>query len=262
MPDKADDLRPGEECLPYVLVDDHVQVALPEPNLLVLQALVVLGQHVQAGGKQLDLPWEDGELAAVGLAHKAPHAHDVASVDHALVPCEVFALIVVRLAHDLHTGAIGPEVIEEELRPRGALVPHAAADDHDLVLPALAGGQVLVLLDERRDGDVYAPLVRVRVLQGLEHRNPVFPVLGRIEVLQVPSALFALGLCLGGLLGLLPLLLLRLRLGLRLLLQPLALSRGQLVGGGGLRHGSAAVFLFPTGRPGRPEGGRLALGPT
>ena len=70
-PDVRDDLRPDVELLPDVGVDDEVEVSLPEPGLLVLDAEVQVGQHVQAGGQEGHLLGDDGQLALLGLARVA-----------------------------------------------------------------------------------------------------------------------------------------------------------------------------------------------
>ena len=68
LPDVGDDLGSGDELVPHALVDDEVQVSLPEPGLLVLQPVVEVWEHVQAGGQEGDGARDDAELSLLGFA--------------------------------------------------------------------------------------------------------------------------------------------------------------------------------------------------
>ena len=67
-PDVGDDLGSGDELVPHTLVDDEVQVSLPEPGLLVLQPVVEVWEHVQAGGQEGDGARDDAQLSLLGFA--------------------------------------------------------------------------------------------------------------------------------------------------------------------------------------------------
>mmetsp|Transcript_45188 Transcript_45188/g.113654 ORF Transcript_45188/g.113654 Transcript_45188/m.113654 type:complete len:325 (+) Transcript_45188:636-1610(+) len=248
VPNEVDDLGPSVEGCPDIVVDHEVQVALAESDLLVLQALVILGQHVQASCQQLHLPREDGELPRLGLAHEAPHAHDVTAVDVTVGFLEVTNLVMLRLAHDLDPAAISREVIKHHVCALRPLVLHASCDANFRALLLCLGGHVLVLYNERRDRGVDGPLVRIRVLHRLDHGHPVFTVLCRIKVLHVRLGRLApCRLLLRSLLGSLLLLFLLPLLGLRLLLQALTLGGRQLVRGS-LRHVVAPHRCVRVGR--------------
>mmetsp|Transcript_76663 Transcript_76663/g.206681 ORF Transcript_76663/g.206681 Transcript_76663/m.206681 type:complete len:467 (+) Transcript_76663:568-1968(+) len=235
--DVVDDFRPCVKGVPDVLVDHQVQVPLAEPNLRVLETLVILRQHVQASRQQLHLLWEDGQLTRLGLAHEASDADDVAAVENGVRLLEVSHFMVLRLAHDLDAGTIGKEVVKQQAHALSTLVLHASCNgDHGAHFVGLRW-HILVLLNEGWDGGINRPLVRVGVLQGLDHGHSVLPVLRGIQLLHI----FLLGLGAGCLLlrSLLSLFLLLLcvsRLGLCLFLKFFALRGRQLIHGCGLGH--------------------------
>ena len=58
----GDDLCSQNELVSYTLVHDQVQVTLSESRLLVLETIMEVWQHVEAGGQQLDSARNNAEL--------------------------------------------------------------------------------------------------------------------------------------------------------------------------------------------------------
>ena len=71
------------------------------------------------------------------------------------------------------------------------MICHSSADIHQetsgvkwLRLQVCTSLNVLVLLDEGRNGDVYIPFVRIWVTEPLQSSNAIFSILRRIQVLE------------------------------------------------------------------------------
>ena len=77
-------------------IDDEVDVTLTVAQLLILQAVELLGQRPQGLREQRDLLGADAHLAALGAEHLAAHTDDVADV--VLLEAVVFLLVHLVLA--------------------------------------------------------------------------------------------------------------------------------------------------------------------
>lgn len=71
------------------------------------------------------------------------------------------------------------------------MICHSSADIHQetsgvkwLRLQVCTSLNVLVLLDEGRNGDIYIPFVRIWVTEPLQSSNAIFSILRRIQVLE------------------------------------------------------------------------------
>jgi hypothetical protein len=80
--DEADDFAPLDEDVPGLGVHDEVQIPLPVPGLLRLEAEVLGGQHVQARGEELDHARSDAELVGLGSERASLDPDDVAPPEH------------------------------------------------------------------------------------------------------------------------------------------------------------------------------------
>mmetsp|Transcript_5062 Transcript_5062/g.10994 ORF Transcript_5062/g.10994 Transcript_5062/m.10994 type:complete len:245 (-) Transcript_5062:534-1268(-) len=144
---KLDDLGAREEDVTHLGVADEVQVALAVAGLLILQAKVGGRGHVQAGGQQLELDGEDGELALLGLAGEAHHTHNVTALGLIVHGLEAGQLQVgvPGISHNLDLGTLRLEIVEEQLAARCTLAVDASCKRHLDVGQLLAVCQVLVL---------------------------------------------------------------------------------------------------------------------
>ena len=186
--EEGDDLRARLEDLPGVGVHDEVEVALAVALLLVLEAVVVLREHVEARREERHALRDDGELAGLRAGRAAADADDVAAVEDLRDLAEglLAALVLVGLRHDLDLDALAVEVVEAELGAR-------AADGHD------AAGEVEDVRELLADGQ--------RVVFGLEgverHRELELVRVGAVELAELADhrlALLRVG-ALGGLGG-------------------------------------------------------------
>jgi len=110
----ADDLGTDDELLPDRVVDDQIEVPLTEASLLVLEAKVGLGKHVEARSEELNVLGEDGELATLGLAGVATKSNNVTTADNAVDVVKVL-LGETGIAHHLDVDSLSVDVVENEL---------------------------------------------------------------------------------------------------------------------------------------------------
>mmetsp|Transcript_23325 Transcript_23325/g.64452 ORF Transcript_23325/g.64452 Transcript_23325/m.64452 type:complete len:382 (+) Transcript_23325:935-2080(+) len=199
---KLDDLSADDKVVAHILVADEIQVALAVARLLVLEAKVRLGRHVQAGGQYLKGPREQGQLALLGLAREAGHTHDVTPLGlivSVLKGCQL-KLRVPGISHDLHLSALASQVVEQQLGPAGALVCDAACQGHHHISQLLASLQALILGNEVLHIHGHLELVGVGVaalgLLSLDDLDAVLAVLCWVQLLII---LFQLALTLWGL---------------------------------------------------------------
>ena len=190
--DVPDDLRALDESVPCALVHDQVKVTVPVPLLLVLEAVVLGRNLVQAGCEEDGLLGEDGELARVGLTARvglsgeALDTDDVASSDVVVLHGEGCAGGVVEVGgHDLALGAVDGHLVEAEVLARSADVVDAAGDADLLVLDLLTLLKVAIFLLELAQVVGDGELVRVG-RKGL---------LGLLELLDSPAADLEVLLC-------------------------------------------------------------------
>jgi len=183
--DVPDDLRALDEGVPGALVHDQVKVTVPVPLLLVLEAVVLGGNLVQAGRKEDGLLGEDGELAGVGLAlgvglaGEALDTDDVASPDIVVLHSEGRVGLVVKVGgHDLALGAVDSHLVEAEVLASSTDVVYTASNADLLVMDLLALLEVAIFLLEVAEVVGDRELVRVG-RKGL---------LGLLEVLDSPAA--------------------------------------------------------------------------
>ncbi|GKT46492.1 uncharacterized protein ColSpa_06674 [Colletotrichum spaethianum] len=157
--DVGDHLGSGDEDLTALVVHDEVQVALAVTLLVVLEAVVLVGQGVQAGGQEDELGREDGQftllaLLDLGLGCRAAGVSDdtnnvtAAEVDVLVLEGRAALADLLRLGHDLDLDALGTDVVEEELVARGTLVVDTSAHADDLLLVMLARLEVAEVLDK------------------------------------------------------------------------------------------------------------------
>lgn len=150
------DLCACDKDVASLVVHHEVEVALAEALLGVLEAVVVIGDLVQAGGQKSDLDGADGQLAGevalalllgrVGAGGEAADADDVAAAEVKVLLIEGDGLCVTKvcLGEDLETGSLGADVVEIELAACGATNVDAAGE---LNLPSLVGLTVLDVLE-------------------------------------------------------------------------------------------------------------------
>jgi hypothetical protein len=183
--DVPDDLGALDEGVSGALVHDQVKVTVPVSLLLVLEAVVLGGNLVQAWRKEDGLVGEDGELTGVGLAlgvglaGEALDTDDVASPDVVVLHGEWCLGLVVKVgSHDLALGAIDGHLVEAEVLASSTDVVDTASNADLLVLDLLALLKVAILLLEVAKVVGDGELVRVG-RKGL---------LGLLEVLNSPAA--------------------------------------------------------------------------
>ena len=201
--DVVDDARANEESGAGVVVHDEIEVSLAVADLLVLETLVVRGEHVHARGEELHLRREHGKLATLGLADLALETHNVTTLDGMVDRFELAADLDVEILqgrHNLDLGTVSVAIVEDKLGAASALGLDATSDADDAVLDGLAILEALVLLHERGDGVSDGPLVGVGLLagsaDGVEFLLAVLLVLGGVEDFLLDDLLG------GGLLGL------------------------------------------------------------
>lgn len=193
-PDERIDLGPGKEDIARLIVHHQVEVPLSETLLGILESEVVAGDLVQAWGKENDFGSGDGQLARViALAllllgvrsgGKAAYADDIATTDVYVLRLEVGGIFrhFLGLGEDLQPGALGTEIVEEELGTSRSLDIYPACQLNGLGRVRLAILQVLELVGELAYvvGDV--EFVRVCLPLGVEL---VDGLRSNLEVLQV-----------------------------------------------------------------------------
>jgi hypothetical protein len=167
-------------------------VTVPVPLLLVLEAVVLGRNLVQAGRKEDGLLGEDGELAGVGLAlgvglaGEALDTDDVASPDVVVLDGERRAGLVVKVGgHNLALGAVDSHLVEAEVLASSTDVVDTASNADLLVMNLLALLKAAILLLEVAQVVGDGELVRVG-RKGL---------LGLLEVLDSPAADLEVLLC-------------------------------------------------------------------
>jgi hypothetical protein len=190
--DVPDDLGALDECVSGALVHDQVKVTVPVPLLLVLEAVVLGRNLVQAGRKEDGLVGEDGELAGVGLAlgvglaWEALDTNDVAASDVVVLDGEGCAGLVVEVGgHDLALGAVDSHLVETEVLASSTDVVDTASNADLLVLDLLALLEVAIFLLE------VAQVVGDGELVGVGRKG----LLGLLEVLDSPAADLEVLLC-------------------------------------------------------------------
>ena len=136
-------------------------------------------QHLQAFRK-------DGELATLGLAGVAHDAHDVTSARGRVNLLEIVLRRVLGVRHHLDLHPVAAQIVKVQLPAARALAHQATGDGDRLALACLALGDVVELLNERRELRVDVELVRVRGLAFLfasqDLVNPVRRVLRRVQL--------------------------------------------------------------------------------
>ena len=201
----SDHLAAGPENLTRLVVEQQVQVARAEALLVVLEAIVLGGQHVQRRRQQDNFGSKNGQLAFLtlvqatlgrGAARVADNADNITTgkVQVLLVESNAILLGVLCLAHDLHASADGlgvgtsADVVEDEL-VAGTARGKDTASDTDLAglvdlagleVAELGGKVVRIVVDEELVG------VRVGVVglkQALNLAAADLVVLAGVEVL-------------------------------------------------------------------------------
>merc|ERR550525_2241634 len=109
--DVVDDLGAGGEDLAGLGVEHEVEVTLTETSLLVLEALELIGHHVEAGGEEDHLGGIDGELATLGTAGETLDTDDITTTDVAVEVPVVSAVALI--SEDLNGGAISLDLVED-----------------------------------------------------------------------------------------------------------------------------------------------------
>lgn len=167
--DVADHLGAGDEGLAGIVVHDQIEISLPVTLLLILETVVLVGELVQAGSEESDFLSKDTQLTLISVARSSTagvtlDADNVTSAERLVLVGEGLAAGgFLRLAHDLHSGALGADIVEAEVGARGTLVVDTATDADDLFLLVLASLEVTKVLDEVSDVIVDVELVGVGV---------------------------------------------------------------------------------------------------
>lgn len=87
-PNVRDDLGAHVKLVSHALIDDQIEISLPESGFLVLHPVVQVWQHVQARGQEGDGLGNDGQLAFLGLSRMSANANNVTSSDLGSVHCK------------------------------------------------------------------------------------------------------------------------------------------------------------------------------
>lgn len=167
--DVGDHLGAGDEGATSVVVHDQVEELAAVALLLVLEAVVLVGELVQAGGEEGDFLGEERELARVagarvGAARVALDADDVSTAQQlVLLGKGLVAGRLLRLAHDLHAHTLGADIVEAQVGSRRTLVVDAGSNVQSLLLLVLARLEVAELLLKFAQVVVDVELVRVGV---------------------------------------------------------------------------------------------------
>lgn len=165
--DEGDNLATGDEGIAGLVVHDKIEVPLSVPSLLVLKAIVLSRQHVQAGSQELDICGENTKLsngAVLGVrpAGETDDANDISTLKLAVFSL-VVALAELVLSNDLDLCAIGEDDIELEVLAGGADSLDTASNTDLDVLLLLAVAESLPLLNDFRNLVLDVELVGVWV---------------------------------------------------------------------------------------------------
>lgn len=143
-------------------------------DLLVLEAVILIGKLVQAGSQEDDFGRKDGELALFALLDlglgrcSAGISNDADNVTSS----EVLMLLLKRrsafsdllgLGHDLDPHALSANIIEMKLVSRRSLAVYSCAKTNFLLLHMLSRLEMTKFLDEASDIVVGVEFVRVWV---------------------------------------------------------------------------------------------------
>lgn len=157
-----DDLGASDELVADIVVHDKIKVSLAVTKFLILETIVSLGQHAQAGRKQLDGLGEDGKFTAVSLARNTTDTNNI-TTSKQIVDGTVILLGILSGSHDLDLDTIAVKIVEAQLGTRGTLVVDTAGNSDNFVFKTLTSLQMAVLLDEFRNRKFDVELVGVRV---------------------------------------------------------------------------------------------------
>lgn len=122
--DIPDNLSPGDDDAPRLVVHDQVEVPLAEALLLIVETVVLGRDGVQARREKDDLGREDrkltvGSVLGVTATRVADNSDDIASPQMLMLSFKPdIAGSMLSLAHDLDLHALGADIVEDQLGAR------------------------------------------------------------------------------------------------------------------------------------------------
>ncbi|RUS17484.1 hypothetical protein BC937DRAFT_89921 [Endogone sp. FLAS-F59071] len=108
-----DNLGARDKLVANVVVHNQVKVTLAVALFLVLEAVVRLGKHTEAGREERHILGEDGEFTTLGPAGSTTDTDNVTATEE-IVRRDEIGLGFLGLRDDLNLGALTMEVIEAE----------------------------------------------------------------------------------------------------------------------------------------------------
>jgi hypothetical protein len=166
--DEFDDLSTSAEDIARAVVHDEVQVALAETLLLVLEAVVLGRNCVQARSQESNLSGEDGKFTivtvlGVSAAGETHEAHNVTSAKQLVLLLERLAGRELCLAYNLDLNTLSADIVEDQLVSRGSLGVDTTSDANGKIGLLFALLETLMFLDELAEVGVDMELVRVGI---------------------------------------------------------------------------------------------------
>lgn len=166
--DVGDNLCPCSEDLTRLVVHDEVQVALTETLLLILEAVVLGRNGMQARGQKNNLSGEDRKFTVVTVlgVSSARETHD----SHNITPTKELVLLLERLsggelclAHYLDLNTLCADIVEVQLVARGTLSVDTTSNANGDIGLLLALLETLIVLEEVAEVSVDVEFVRVGI---------------------------------------------------------------------------------------------------
>ncbi|KAJ6256208.1 Ubiquitin carboxyl-terminal hydrolase [Drechslerella dactyloides] len=169
-------LGASDEGLAGTLVHDQVEVSLAVAGLLVLEAEVLGGEHVQGGREEGDLADKDGEFAGgscilctlgVCVAGETDNADNVTTTEMLVLGGEFGAGGIGEVGNSLDAVAVAADFIEAELVAEGAVGVDSAGDSYLDVGSLFTGLEVCMGGEEVGDVILDVELVRFSLFRAL-----------------------------------------------------------------------------------------------
>lgn len=166
--DIADNLGTSAEDVAGAIIHDKIQVTLAETLLLVLEAVVLGRNGVQARGQEDNLGGKDRKFTivtvlGVGTAGETHDANNVTTADKLVLLLERLTGRELGLAHDLDLDTLSADIVENQLVAGRTLGVDTASNANGNIRLLLALLETLLLLNKVAKVGVDVELVWVGI---------------------------------------------------------------------------------------------------
>lgn len=113
--DELDDLGSGQEDISGIWIHDKIKISLSVSLFLVMESLVELGEHMEAGRKEFQLDGENRDFSGVGERGGSFESSNISSLDKIKVSHEFFVvLILIEFTENLKLISITSDIEENQ----------------------------------------------------------------------------------------------------------------------------------------------------